>query len=205
MFSPEKKFANPFENKPTVAQLRSDYQTMLTGDRIRKQAESSSLMNDPRIAKGFQQREQDRAFQASKMVLEQVGRLNADELSRAILPENLKDVLLRGGARLDTFFILGKYEDEDIDDEADKRFDQIEKAEQLINKLNPQARGGLMIALAKLKTVEELLVDEEEKFKLSKGPKTKVEVGSYLAKRQDFEERLARLMGDIAIQIEKAA
>ncbi|MFA6100158.1 MAG: hypothetical protein WC750_04800 [Patescibacteria group bacterium] len=206
MLSPDKAF-NPFkELKPTVAQLKSDYQTMMTGDIIRAKASKSSFFNDDKIAKGFQQREQDRAVQAARLIIEQVGRMSADELHRAVEPENLKDVLLRGGAKLETLLVLGEYEDADVESLAEKRQEQIEVVEASLEAIkNNNTRLALGMPLAKLKQADSKLVDDEKIFKAQRGVRTKVQVGPYSAKRRDYEERLGRIMCDIERAKEEAA
>lgn len=198
---------NPFEElKPTVAQLRSDYQILMSGDTIREKAVGSTYFNDPKITGGFAERAQKRAFQAAQMIVDQVGRLSADELHRAVEPEKLKDVLLRGGAGLETFLLLGEYQNGDIEELSEKRRKRVGEIEVSIGELKDKgARSALAFPLAKLKEASDALGREEKKFMDQKGIKTKVQIGSYLTKRKDFEERLARLTGDIDIQIKTAA
>lgn len=94
MLSPDRS-ANPFlENKPTVAQLRGDYQTMLTAaDREFKKVESLVHAADPRILQAWQQRCEEKAVKAAQLIIEQVGRMEAVDLRGAVAPENLKEVL----------------------------------------------------------------------------------------------------------------
>lgn len=175
---------NPFEAKPTSNQLRGDYQTMLKGDRIKQQAAASSFMNDPRIAKGFQEREQERAVQAARLIIGQVGRANLEDLKSAVAPEELKDVLLRGGAGVDVLMMAGEKEAAGLSVEA-----RHEKMQEIKNQID-EFKGAQ--AHSMLLRIWQKVLDAEAKLLIleAKDVWTVMEAGHYFAYHKKFAEEL---------------
>jgi len=185
MLSPDRAL-NPFlENIPTVAQLRSDYQTMMTGDTIKEKASKSSFFNDKRIAEGFEQRGKDRAVQAARLIIEQVGKMDPTDLREAVAPEDLKEVLLRGGAGVEALLMIGEGEGElkKNVEERQRQLLEIQRSVELFAGNQVQSILGRM--LTKLKEAEVKLITLEK----NTSP-TKDQAKEYALARMNFAEQL---------------
>jgi len=179
----EMKF-NPFETKPSAALLKQDYQTMLKGDRIKQQAAASSFINDPRIAKGFREREQEKAVQAARLIIGQVGKANLEDLRAAVQPEELKDVLLRGGAGADVLMMAG--EKEAVGSIIDERHKQMQRVRDTIEEFKAsQAYQILLKIWQKVTDAEAKLLALEVKDIW-----TASDAGHYFAYEKNFAEEL---------------
>lgn len=181
------KATNPFlENRPTVAQLRSDYQTMLTAaDREFKKVESLAHATDSRVVQAWQQRREEKAIKAAQLIIEQVGKMEVVDLQTAIAPENLKDVLLRGGAGVEALIMIGEGKEElqKIIEEREQQMSEIQKSVDSFEGSSVQTVLGRL--LTKLKEAEVKLIAFEKRES-----STRDQVREYALARMKFSEQL---------------
>ncbi|MDD5726475.1 MAG: hypothetical protein PHC53_03645 [Patescibacteria group bacterium] len=196
------KVTNPFlENKPTAAQLRDDYQSMMTtADREFKKVESLAHATDSRIVQAWQQRREEKAIKAAQLIIEQVGKMEVADLREAVAPEDLKEVLLRGGAGVEALIMIGegKEEIQKVVEERQRQIAEIQKAVDSFEGSSVQTILGRL--LMKLKEAEAKLATYERKEAL-----TRDQAREYALTRMKFSEQLMNALSASEQYKEEAA
>lgn len=189
------------ENRPTIAQLRDDYQSMMTvADREFKKVESLAYAIDSRILQAWQQRREEKAAKAAQLVVEQVGKMEVADLRKVVAPESLKDVLLRGGAGVEALIMIGEGKEElqKIMGERQRQMLEIQKTVDSFGGSNVQTVLGRL--LMKLKEAEAKLVTYERKDTL-----TRDQAREYALARIKFSEQLTNTLSASEQYKEEAA
>ncbi len=181
------KVTNPFlENRPTIAQLRDDYQTMVTTtDREFKKVESLVHASDSRVVQAWQQRREEKAVKAAQLIVEQVGKMEVADLREVVAPEDLKDVLLRGSAGVEALIMIGEGKEElqKVIGERQQQMAEIQKAVDSFKGSSVQTILGRL--LTKLEEAGAKLVVYEKKETL-----TRDQAREYAIARMKFSEQL---------------
>ncbi|MDD5726895.1 MAG: hypothetical protein PHC53_05885 [Patescibacteria group bacterium] len=179
----EMKF-NPFEIKATAEQLRTEYHRVMKSDQVKEKAQTSAFFNDPRIAKGFQERGQEKAVQAAKLIIGQVGKANLEDLRAAVQPEELKDVLLRGGAGVDVLMMAG--EKEAVGLIIDERHKQMQRVRDTVEEFKASQAYQILLK------IWQKVIDAEAKLLALevKDIWTASDAGHYFAYEKKFAEEL---------------
>ncbi|MBI5654947.1 hypothetical protein HZC53_04845 [Candidatus Uhrbacteria bacterium] len=176
MFNPEKSTQKP----------REHYQRMVTMANAKMASlDANPFGNDPKIVEGWRLERDQSLTRAAKYIVDMVGKSDVEDLREAVAPENLKDVLQRGGAEFQVLMMVGEGREE-LDVLIKERGEQMHMIGMAVQYFTDENIKSILGRLwKKTQDAEAKLLPYEKKDVWSK-----LDAGYYVSFRQKFLEEL---------------
>lgn len=141
--------------------------------------------NDPKIVEGWRLERDQSLTRAAKYIVDMVGKSDVEDLREAVAPENLKDVLQRGGAEFQVLMMVGEGREE-LDVLIKERGEQMHMIGMAVQYFTDENIKSILGRLwKKTQDAEAKLLPYEKKDVWSK-----LDAGYYVSFRQKFLEEL---------------